>query len=125
MNKSVFFLFGVLIATSIVSCNTDEVKVKGTVMFGSNYAIINCISTVNIFIDGRHIGIIDFPVDSVPNCDLNYGFREELAVGHHNYKVEIRPPQGNGCTADVFGELDITERGCETVFINYREIEWN
>ncbi len=65
---------------------------------------------------------METPTDSVPNCDMNYGLTEELEVGKYNYKVEIRPVQGTGCTKDITGDLDITEGDCETVFINYNEV---
>ncbi|MEN8118251.1 MAG: hypothetical protein ABFS16_14795 [Bacteroidota bacterium] len=109
----------------IVSCNDDNVNSTGTVVFGANYHVINCISNVDVFIDGKHIGQLEVFADSVPDCSRNYGLRKELEIGNYDYKVEIRPPQGTGCTKDLFGELNITEGGCETVFIDYFKIDFS
>ncbi|MEZ5104267.1 MAG: hypothetical protein R2757_07215 [Draconibacterium sp.] len=120
--KKIVVLFVTFSVFLFFSCKDEDSKATGTVVFGANYGIINCITTVNVFIDGKHMGQLEAPADSVPNCDVNYGIRMELLAGHYNYNVEIRPLMGSGCSKDVSGELDITEGGCETVFINYLEI---
>lgn len=110
----------------LFSCKDENNNgATGTVAFGANYHIINCITTVDVFIDGKHYGQLEGPADSVPDCMANYGLRTELETGHHAYKVEIRPLMGIGCSEDVEGELNITEGGCETVFINYLKVFTN
>jgi hypothetical protein len=118
-NKISFVVFLIIF---LFSCTDENEKTYGTVVFGANYHVIDCITNVDVFIDGKHIGQLETPADSVPDCDLNYGLREELATGHHNYKIEIRSEQGIGCTKDITGELNITEGCCETVFIDYYEV---
>lgn len=124
MKAHFYFLF-VVLGPLVWSCNNDEEKATGTVVFGANYHVIDCITNVNVFIDGKHVRTLEVFADSVPDCDYNYGIREELTVGRHSYKVEIRPDMGTGCMADVQGKLNIEEGGCETIFINYFEIDWN
>jgi hypothetical protein len=114
--------FVVFLIIFLFSCTDENEKTYGTVVFGANYHAINCITSVDVFIDGKHIGQLEVPADSVPDCGHNYGLREELETGNHTYKIEIRPMQGIGCTKDITGNLNITEGGCETVFIDYFEV---
>lgn len=124
MKKVILSIFTTVVFLLVLSCNDDE-QATGTVVFGANYHVINCITEVDVYIDGEHIGQLENFTDSVPNCDLDYGIRKEIEIGTHSYKVEIRPDTGTGCTADVSGELDVKEGGCETVFVDFFNLEWN
>jgi hypothetical protein len=121
MKKQISF-FVVSLTILLFSCTDKNEKTYGTVVFGANYHAINCITSVDVFIEGKHVGQLEVPADSVPDCELNYGLKQELETGNHSYKIEIRPMQGIGCTKDITGNLKITESGCETVFIDYFEV---
>ena len=124
MKKLILFTF-LFITGFLFSCTDENDKPHGTVVFEANYHIINSITNVDVFIDGRHVGRLYGPTDSVPDCELNYGLRTELESGHYNYKIEISSENTTGCAEDIWGELNITEGSCKTVFIDYMKVFTN
>ncbi|MEN8122384.1 MAG: hypothetical protein ABFS35_18710 [Bacteroidota bacterium] len=97
-------------------------KEYGFVTFGANYHIINCLSTVTVYLDGFNIGTLQNPTDTIKECGQPENITKEISTGKHYYKVEIRPKIGTGCLKDIFGTFEIEENECEKVFIDYRTI---
>ena len=104
------------------SCGEHQGDKKGTVTFGANYHIINCISTVTIYVDGENIGTLQHSVDAITACGQEENLTKELSVGEHTYRVEIRPENGIGCTRDVNGTFTVAENECTKIFLDYLQI---
>ena len=115
-------VFSILFLISIFSCSKDDTK-KGTATFGANYNVINCITTVTVFIDGEKLGKLTFYTDTILYCGQPENLNKQLSVGPHDYKVEIRPITGIGCTKDIIGTISIIENECTKIFIDYRKID--
>lgn len=112
-------LFGIAIFNS---CDKTENDKKGYVTFGANYHIVNCITTVKIFIDNKNVGTLSNPIDSILDCGEESNITKELSIGEHSYKVEIRPESGTGCIKDISGTFTISENMCEKIFIDYLQV---
>jgi len=116
---------------TISSCDKEKSDPrKGTVTFGANYHVINCMSTVTVFLDGKNIGTLQHSVDAIYHCGEAENITKEIPVGEHSYKVEIRPENGGGgCTKDISGTFVISdENECRTIFIDYLQLfrdEWD
>ena len=111
---------------SVSSCGKGQNdQKKGYVSFGANYHIINCITTVTIFLDGEPVGILQHFVDAIDNCGEAENITKEISIGKHSYRVEIRSESGSGCTKDISGTFEISENECEKVFIDYLQINFN
>lgn len=104
------------------SCDKAENDKKGFVTFGANYHIINCITSVTIYVDDKNIGTLENPTNSIVDCGEETNITKELTVGEHSYKVEIRPEIGSGCTKDITGTFTISENKCEKIFIDYLHV---
>jgi hypothetical protein len=123
MKINILLSFMSLFLLVIFSCRHEE-NLKGTVTFGANYDVINCITNVVIFIDGKQIGKLNSPSHGITECGQPENLTEELMVGPHSYKIEIRPALGIGCTKDINGTVDIIENECTKVFIDYYSINF-
>ena len=122
--KKTNFIIGLLICIGLTSAfsSCDEEK-KGTVTFGANFHVINCISTVTIFLDGEELGALQQAVDSISTCGEPENITKEIPVGEHTYKIEIRPIIGNGgCTKDISGTFVIAENECRKMFVDYYQL---
>lgn len=123
------FLTGILIfilGISIFnSCNKDKKDKTGFVTFGANYDIVNCISTVTIYIDNENIGTLNNPTNSIIDCGEESNITKELSIGEHSYNIEIRPENGTdgaGCMKDINGTFIVSENKCEKIFIDYLQV---
>ena len=127
-------LIGLSVIMFCVSCDQNELKVEddvvvtevedntpleGYVTFGANYHVINCITTVTVFLDGENIGILQNPVDSISDCGEAGILTKKISAGEHSYKVEIRPQAGEGCMKDLTGTFTVSENECKKIFIDY------
>ncbi|NDW19073.1 hypothetical protein D0T53_09125 [Dysgonomonas sp. 216] len=126
MKKTTFFIYLVTCVTLVfttLSCDDDDDKdkPKGFVTFGANYNIVNCPTTVTIYLDGKKIGTLSDPVDNISDCDQEGTIAKEISVGEHSYKVEIRS-ESNCLTKDLTGKVVIFEDECEKIFIDYSQI---
>jgi len=117
--STLIIFFGISIFNS---CDKTEDSKTGFVTFGANYHIINCISTVTIYVDNEKIGTLTNPTDTIIDCGEESNITKELSIGEHSYKIEIRPASGTGCTKDIDGTFTISENECEKVFIDYLEV---
>lgn len=103
------------------SCEESNTK-TGVVAFGANFGIINCPTDISIYIDGRKIGKLDAPCDEIKKCGQPGSLNEELSVGQHSYKIEIKALSGGSCSDDINGSILITEGGCAKVFVDFRNL---
>jgi len=127
MKKLVLMIIPVLICgVMFISCSSDNVeKIEdrtGIVTFGANFHIINCITTVTIFLDSENIGTLQNPVDAIVDCEETGNLTKEISVGKHTYRVEIRPLLDEGCKKDIAGTLVISENECKKIFIDYLQV---
>jgi hypothetical protein len=99
-----------------------EEKKEGVVTFGANFHIINCQTTVNIFLDGESIGTLQNPVTMINDCGEAGNLTKTILVGAHTYKVEIRSTSGEDFTKDIIGTFTVSENECKKIFIDYRQI---
>ena len=105
-----------------IGCDSDKEKKIGIVTFGANYHVINCVTKVTIFLDGENIGTLQNYVDAIHDCGEIGTLTKEISVGKHTYKVEIRPPTGEGCKNDITGTFTISENECEKIFIDFFQL---
>ena len=127
--KSIKFIISLLVCfglvLSISSCDEVQNNQKnGSVTFGANYHVINCITTVTIFLDGENIGTLQHFVDAIDNCGETENITKNIPIGIHSYKVEIRPESGSACTKDILGTFEISENECKIIFIDYFQIDF-
>ena len=101
-----------------VYCHNDSGNEEGYVTFGANYHVVNCISTVTIFLDGKNIGTLQNPTDSISKCGEENNLTKKISVGEHTYRVEIR----GSCTKNITGTFVVSENECEKIFIDYYQI---
>lgn len=109
------------IAFMLSSCDDDKDDKKGFVTFGANYHVINCFSTVTIYLDGKNIGTLESPTDTILNCDDPGNITRKISTGEHLFKIEVRS-EGGGCTKDIVGVFDIAENECKKIFVDYWQI---
>lgn len=107
-------------AFTLSSCDDKDDK-KGVVTFGANYHIINCISTVTIYLDGKNIGTLESPTDTILNCNEPGNITREISTGDHLFRVEVRSGESR-CTHDMVGVFELSENECKKIFIDYRQI---
>jgi hypothetical protein len=112
-----FFLFVVF-----SSCTKSG---TGNVSFGANYDLINCITTVKVYVDGEMKGKLENPSHTITDCNQPQNLNLVLPTGIHHYRVEIRPLEGTGCSKDIEGSFRLNENDCKKIFIDYTKIEWN
>ncbi len=96
----------------------------GAVSFGANYDIINCITTVTIYVDGENMGQLKNPSMGVSSCNQPENLNLKLPAGDHHYRIEIRPLEGTGYSKDIVGNFKLNENDCIKIFIDYAKIEW-
>ena len=116
-------VFVILIGLLAITCDKIDNK-KGTVAFGANYHVIDCITTVTVFIDDEKLGTLTSYVDRINDCQQAGTLTKDLSVGKHSYKVEIRPLAGTGTTKDLTGTIQMDENDCIIVFIDYYTIDF-
>jgi hypothetical protein len=113
-----FVCIGLIFFVSSCDENLNNQK-KGSVTFGANYHVINCITTVTIFLDGKNIGTLQHSVDAIENCGEDGNITKKVSIGEHSYKVEFRSGSGGSeCTKDISGIFEISEDECKTIFID-------
>ena len=90
---------------------------NGTVSFGSNYEILNCMVESKVFIDGDKIGSIPGYCDTIINCISDYTLNKEISEGTHSFRIEIANQSGN-CYNEKSGEFSIKKDDCVRIFFN-------
>ncbi len=108
-------LIGLLLV--MVSCDKNKELVEegtGTVSFGSNYGLLNCIIESEVFVDGELIGSIPGSCDSVFDCAGDATLNHELSEGEHSFEI-ILSDQDGSCFADTTGEFTVGTDECLTI----------
>jgi len=123
MKKITFWILSASFLVITISCDKIETK-KGKVSFGANYGVINCPTNVTIYVDNKNIGILESPIENLTDCGQAGSLTKDLSIGQHNYKVEIRPLSGVGCTKDLTGSIQIDENECTKVFVDFYTIDF-
>jgi hypothetical protein len=114
---SIFFIL-------TISCDNEDLNGEGTVTFGANFHIIDCITYVTVYVDGEELGTLQNSTTEITECNSPENLSKDLPAGKHNYLVEIRPDLGTGCTKDISGSFTLVDNECEKIFIDYNEIEF-
>lgn len=109
-------LIGLIIIMS--SCEKDG---EGTVSFGSNDDLLNCIHEAYVFIDGIEVGIIPGYCDSIIDCSsastLNYAVKE----GSHEFVLVVENRQGGTCYYEITGEFEVDPNKCVKIYYDVVE----
>lgn len=106
----------VLLMIGSISCNKEG---AGTVSFGSNSSLMNCITESSVFIDDVHVGIIPGSCDSVVNCSGEQTLNVEVSEGEHSYRIEIVSSEGN-CHKETTGEFSVSDGECVKIFFDIK-----
>jgi hypothetical protein len=103
---------------------STEKKMTGTVSFGANSGVVNCITHVKIYIDDKEIGIIPDVCNEIKSCSDSANLNFQIETGHHFYKAEILNNQGgiDGCLSGTTGSFFVNENECVKIFIDYYEL---
>ena len=111
-----FLLIGLIVV--MASCEKDG---DGTVSFGSNDDLLNCIHEAYVFVDGIEIGTIPGYCDSIIDCSstntLNYTIRE----GNHEFEIVVENRQGGTCYSEITGEFVVDPNECIRLYYDVVE----
>lgn len=122
MRKFLFWILPLFLLLIAFTCDKIETK-EGTVSFGANYGVINCPTTVTIYVDSKKIGVLEAPLDNLATCGQIGSLTKDISFGQHTYKAEIRPPTGVGCTKDLTGTFQVNEENkCAKLFFDFYTI---
>jgi len=121
MKNRVFILLMVVALSLFSACEKDK---DAFVTFGANYHVIDCISYVTIYLDGKNIGQLQGYTDTIKSCGQPENITKSIVPGKHSYKIEIRPDMGVGCKKDIEGTFKVKAGECHKVFIDYFKIDW-
>jgi len=113
---------GWLVILFVAGSYTKEESLYGSVTFGANYHVINCLVTVTIYIDHQKIGKLESYTNPLADCYQPDCITRTLPPGPHTYQVEIRGETGNTCMKDISGSFEIFENECERIFIDFFQI---
>ena len=120
--KKISILLSLVVLFTVFSCDEDQDNPKsGNVTFGANYHVINCITTVTIFLDGKDIGTLQNFTDAINDCGEAGNITKNIPVGEYPYRVEIR---GN-CSKDITGILVVSENECTKIFIDLFQLNFD
>lgn len=104
---------------TIVSCenngsNDDDIIGSGTVSFGSNFHLVNCVIESKVIIDGELIGSLPGSIDTIIDCSGDATLNHELLEGDYSFEI-ILSDQDGSCFADTTGEFTIGKDECITI----------
>jgi hypothetical protein len=99
------------------ACHKNEKEETGTVSFGTNTDLANCLVTPKIYIDNIYKGILPGYIDSIRNCSSDSTFNIELTTGYHTYKFVAADDSGN-CRKEILGDFFLNKDECMKIFIN-------
>lgn len=125
MKRNLLVSIIVFCAIFLLSCEKTDSTPKGSVTFGANNHIINCITKVVIVIDGEEVGVIPGFSDAITECGNKQNLTKGLPIGHHTYVAKIIPEHGNECRKEISGSFDLIQNECVKIFIDYQKINFN
>ncbi len=111
-------IFGILLF--ILGCDK---KGNGTVSFGSNDDLLNCIHEATVFIDGNEIGTIPGYCESILDCASENTLNHIITEGEHSYEIVIQNESGGSCYMEKTGEFIIGEDECVKIYFNVIQSE--
>lgn len=115
------YFMGLILGVWVVSgCEKSNETDKGTVSFGVNTHIINCIATGEVFIDDKSIGIIPGFCDEVVGCNAANTLNRDIPAGKHTYKIEVKGQSGS-CYKIKEGSIDLKKNDCIKIFMDLSE----
>lgn len=117
------FILLLILGVFLISNSCEEDR-TGYVTFGANFHVIDCITTVTVYVDGVSLGVLEGFTDAITECHATGNITKELPVGKHSYLVEIRSLSGTGCTKNISGNFIIEVGECEKKFIDYFAIDF-
>lgn len=120
-NVFLLIIAGLSVMLLFSSCE-DLFKKKATVTFGSNFHIVNCLSTVTVYLDGKNIGTLKHGVDTIYDCGEEENITKEIKAGHHAYKIRFSSESGGCADKELTGVFTVAENECEKVFIDFRTL---
>lgn len=104
----------------IVGCDKDK-DGTGTVSFGSNYYLMNCIVESALFVDGELIGSLPGNCDSIVDCASDLTLNLEVSEGDHSYEIIISNQDGS-CFADTSGVFAVGKDECIKIHFDILEM---
>jgi hypothetical protein len=103
----------ILVFMLLIGC---EEKGIGTVSFGSNNDLLNCIQDAYVFVDGIEIDIIPGYCDSIIDCESEYTLNHTVTEGNHDYKIVIENRSAGTCYMEKTGDFAIKKDECIRVY---------
>ena len=121
MKQSIFFSL-LIICSFLLSCEKDNDKNPGNVIFYTNaQAMLNCGPfDVEIYIGGSLVGIIEKPfTQEDKNIDCSYGNSDailnlEKPEGNYEFTAKLTCSE----TLQYLGEFTVKQDSCSVVFID-------
>lgn len=124
MKHYIAYAIILLSLTLFIACGEDEIEEnlpevvkQGEITFGANSHIINCVTSVEVFINDQSIGVIPSYADSLVSCGVEGNLTKTLDVGSYTYKAVITG--GGDCNAEESATITISENECTKVFLDY------
>jgi hypothetical protein len=119
MKKLSFWILPLFLLLIAFTCDKIQTK-EGTVSFAANYGVINCPTTVTIYVDSKKIGVLESSLDNLSTCGQIGSLTQDISFGQHTYKAEIRSLTGVGCTKDLTGTFQLNEENkCAKLFFDF------
>lgn len=115
MNSKLSFL--PIFILIIVGCDKNDIEDKGSVSFGINTHILNCVTTTKVYIDNREVGIIEGFCDTIIDCKSENTLNIELKTGKHNFRFEVSGLNGS-CFREKAGDFELDKDECEKIFFD-------
>lgn len=106
-----YIFIGILVLIS--SCGKDG---EGTVSFGSNDDLLNCIHEAYVFVNGIEIGIIPGYCDTITDCSGDNTLNYTITEGNHAFKIVVENRQGGTCYSETSGEFKVDTDECVRIY---------
>ena len=121
-NLKTFLICGFAIGfILIISCKESNESDNGTVSFGVNTHLINCIANGEVFIDGKSIGIIPGCCDSIFDCTSTNTLNRTISMGNHSYFIEVEGQSGS-CLREKAGDFNVLKGECIKIFMDLTKL---
>jgi len=114
MKKLIIILISAIL---FLGCDKNENSDKGTISFGVNTHLINCIVTSKVYLDDKETGIIPGFCDTIIDCKSDNTLNLEIPTGQHSFKIEIVGQSGS-CLREKTGDLILEKYECKRIFFD-------
>lgn len=109
--------FITIILMTIIGCDKNDTYNKGSVSFGTNTRLLNCITTTKVYIDNKEIGIVEGFCDTIIDCAGDNTLNIELSTGEHSFRFEVSGLNGS-CYREKAGDFTLDKYECEKIFFD-------